>query len=939
MKTSARRQQSISKIFAYSAAGIILFSSIVFGYLMVQKELHNFKNASQKLQTELIRSKKDLVRGKVDNALAYIEYAKSLSENRLKNELKKRTYEAYEMANFLYDRYKESKTTQEIKQIIHDALYAVQWDDGRGYYFAENMQGVELVNRNNPELEGVTINDLQDSNGKFIMAEILDVVRKQGEGFCSYHWNKPGEPGVLRPKYSYVKHFAPMDWVIGTGKYLDEVEMEIKKEVLQRLAEMKYGQEGYIFIGQWDGLILSKPAPGKNLWNIEDPNGVKIVQELIKAAKINGGYVEYVMPEFKGQRPTPKISYAQGVSDWQWFVGAGIHYDEIEGVVATKHKTLKRDLQNFFLKMATVILAFIAITLIAARFFSMRLQANIGQFTSFFEKAATQSTKIDQQNIFFDEFEIIAKSANDMVKERDIARKAYVESEERFRLAIKNAPVPMVLSTMEGELEFVNNMFIETFGYTLQDIPTMEHWWPLAYPDPEYRQQVCEKRQQMIDQAAAGHKEIKPVRWQVTCKDGAVREVEFHNAQIGNLAVSICNDLTEQIKTAEAKDELEVQLRQAQKLEAIGTMAGGIAHDFNNILTAVIGYTELVKLSIKEAKNLEYLDEVLVAAQRAKELVQQILAFSRSKTEDSFMPLNVSVIIKEALKFLRATTPSTIDIKHQIDKQCGFILADHTQVHQIIMNLCTNAVHAMEKTGGTLDVRLDGVDESTDGFDNSWSDHLKSYVKLTISDTGHGIDEEIIERIFDPYFTTKPLGKGTGMGLSVVHGIVENLGGTIDVKSNIGSGTTFILCFPKTDAKVAYESPSAGFPELPRGTERVMLVDDEEAIVKMTKKFLEWLGYVIHPFTSSVQALSAFEQNPDDYDLVLTDQTMPRLTGAELAVKVMLAKPDIPVIICTGYSSIIDKEATEEIGCKGFVLKPYNEKKLAVAIRKALDDV
>jgi len=382
------------------------------------------------------------------------------------------------------------------------------------------------------------------------------------------------------------------------------------------------------------------------------------------------------------------------------------------------------------------------------------------------------------------------------------------------------------------------------------------------------------------------------------------------------------------------KKKLEAQLQQAQKIESIGTLAGGIAHDFNNILSSVIGYTELA-LDDAEEGTLQHtnLQEVLIAGDRAKDLVKQILTFAR-QSDAEVRPTKVSTIAKETLRLIRSTIPTSIEIKQNINSD-SLIMVNPTLVHQIFMNLYTNAYHAMEDKGGILEVDL--VDIKLDSAFTRLHKGLKpgDYLKLSVSDTGEGISPNIIELIFEPYFTTKKPGEGTGMGLAMVHGIVKGYGGEITVESKMGKGTVSTVYLPIAKKHI-YIKPLL-VEELPLGTERILFIDDEMPIVKMNKQALESLGYKVTTRTSSIEALQLFISKPNDFDLVITDMTMPNMNGDKLAGELMKIRPDIPIIISTGYSKKISDERAAEIGIKAVAMKPVSKTELANTIRKVLD--
>ena len=385
----------------------------------------------------------------------------------------------------------------------------------------------------------------------------------------------------------------------------------------------------------------------------------------------------------------------------------------------------------------------------------------------------------------------------------------------------------------------------------------------------------------------------------------------------------------------EALHESEKRYRQTQKLEAIGNLAGGIAHDFNNILAAIIGYTELSLDDVKTGSPLEEnLNEVYTAGKRAKDLVGQILTFAR-QIDTEFKPIQVGRLAKEALKLLRSTIPTDIEIEDNI-RSDSLVLGDATQLHQLFLNLCTNAAQAMETKGGKLTLEI-----ADTYLNKSFTDKYKeltpgNYLEITVSDSGEGISLDHIEHVFDPYFTTKETEGGTGLGLSTVHGIVKAYNGEIVVVSEIGEGATFTIYLPVTKKRNHTEKYQS--KPLPSGTERVLIVDDEPPIAKMASQILKRLGYVTTARTSSLEALALFKKRPNDFDLVITDMTMPNMTGDKLAIALLKIRPDIPIILSTGYSSRISEDSAKELGIKAFTMKPLAKENLAETVRKVLDE-
>ncbi|MBU0767991.1 MAG: PAS domain S-box protein [Proteobacteria bacterium] len=508
----------------------------------------------------------------------------------------------------------------------------------------------------------------------------------------------------------------------------------------------------------------------------------------------------------------------------------------------------------------------------------------------------------------------------------DITRQKRTEEKSLLlATAIEHAAESVIISNRIGTIQYVNPAFEQLSGFSREDIVGQN--FRILRSD-KHDKGFYKNMWEVISRGKIWSGLITN-----RMKDNTLREFETKISPVHNSSgdivsfVSVNRDVTQE-------KVLEAQLQQAQRIQSIGTLAGGIAHDFNNILSAIIGYTELT-IDYLENGSLPFnnLQGVLEAGERAKGLINQILTFSRQSEQD-LKPVQLKLIVKETLKLIRATLPSTIEILQDLQSDAA-ILGDQIKIHQVLMNLFTNASHAMLEKGGVISVSLSEVELDSNFIVKHFDIKPGSYIKLSVSDTGHGMPSSLLEQIFDPFFTTKEKGKGTGMGLSVVHGIVKSHNGTIHVYSEPGEGSMFNVYLPiiekQLEQQIRDEKP------IPTGTEHILFVDDEESLINMGKQLLASLGYTVTNRINSLEAFELFKTRPDAFDLVITDLTMPNMTGDELAKKLMAIRPDIPVILCTGFSTKITEEKAKNMGIKAFIMKPLIRKDIAKTIRKVID--
>lgn len=539
-------------------------------------------------------------------------------------------------------------------------------------------------------------------------------------------------------------------------------------------------------------------------------------------------------------------------------------------------------------------------------------------------------THRNELEILVKERTIALKNANQQLRqeivENQLAQESLIKQQSFLNILIDTIPIPVFYKDISRRYLGCNKAFeifsqrprSEIIGKTVYDMGPSE---------------IAEKYDKK-DHELLENPGTQQYEWKFIKNDGEERAVIFQKATFknekGNIAglVGSIFDITE-------KNKIDKQLSQAQKLQAIGTLSNGIAHDFNNILSAMMGYTELARMKLSEESQIRKdLDKVYNAGKRAVELVKQILSFSR-KSDQNVQPIQIGPIIEEVLKLQQASLPAMIKIRSSIQPEVT-VLADPTHIHQVLMNLCTNAGHAMMAEGGVLEVTLDSTLVESQSMYAKTGLSAGLFMKLQVKDTGTGIPQNIVDRIFDPFFSTKTPGEGTGLGLSIVHSIIKDLGGIIHVTSNPGFGSVFEILVPM-ETEISEIASLERENALPHGSEHILFVDDEELLVDLGKRLLEKLGYSVTGCTSSMEALTFFRDTPHKFDLVITDETMPKLTGTMLATELHQIRPETPIILCSGLISSIDQDDAAAIGIKAFMLKPILTKKISKIVRQILD--
>ncbi len=767
--------------------------------------------------------------------------------------------------------------------------------EGKDYFWINDMQPYMIMHPYRTDLEGHDISNFKDPSGKRLFVEMVNIVKKEGEGYVDYMWQWKDDDTRIVPKTSFVKEFKPWGWIVGTGIYINDVKEQIH-QLTRKINAVFLVILCVIIALSWyiiyQGIQMEHSIANQNAF----------LESLLSAIPNPVFYKDKEM-RYLGCNPAFSEFTGKRIED---IIGKTVHDVWIEQHAATYQDT------------------------------DLELLANPGVQQYEFDMEASDGSirnVIFNKSTFYDskgEIGGIVGVIQD-ITERKQTELSLKKSEDRFRSVIEASKDAMIAINVQGKITLFNPAAEKIFGWTHKELFNQSLDCLML---EEYRTKHKSYIESYFTTGKPDNAMNNTVELPALHRDGTVFPIDLSLAEGKHgeerFILAIIRDINE-------RKLLEEQLQQAQKMEAIGTLAGGIAHDFNNILFAIKGYSELVRDSISDDNRAKgWIDQIHHATDRATELVKHILAYSR-KGRNERTQTELNSLIKEVLKLIRSSIPTTVDIESNFTDSSIYIHADPVQIHQVIMNLCTNAYYVMKKDGGILEIKLSEEHIQQEHKMKMGSIPPGAYANIMIKDTGPGISPDIVDRIFDPYFTTKPEGEGTGMGLAVVQGIVSSHGGYIDVMSKVGQGTTFNVYFPLStvkDSKMKVDTYVAPVVTKLRG--KVLVVDDEKSIIQITKERLERIGLEVTGLTDSLEAMKLFQTNPNQFDLVISDQTMPKITGIELSKQMLALRPDLPIILCTGYSDTIDKNASLKLGIREFLYKPVSRDVLIETLQKVL---
>ncbi len=910
---------TLIRILFFSLFALLVVTGIILQFVVYQR---NFSQNAEKLRTEYIAQQKATVKREVLRVVERINYHRSLRRQKTREIVRERVYEACAVARNIFQNNRSNETPARIKKMILDALRPVRFAGATGYYFITGLDGVEVLFADKPELEGVNLLKVQDPDGKFVVRDMIDIAKKKGEGFYEYRWTKPKVKGNSYQKIAFIKRFAPYNWFIGAGLYVDDIENDTKASLLAEVSRIRFGDSGYIFINHFNGdAILTNGKVVKQhvkLWELT-AGGDKVKSffenELAAAAKPGGDYIEYFWNKLDDpSRYQPKISFICGVPAWNWLVGAGFYVDNVEADIAKMHAVLSRNFRNGLLNKLLVAGVIVVFFVLLLHFINRRFLREFDLFATFFRQAALGGREIDRSGIRFQELFKVAGDANIMLRDKNAAQEKWRE----LAVVIEQVEEGIAIADLNGTLEFVNHAWVLMHGY--QSDEELVGCSLKIFHSAEQISADVRKFNEIVQRKGFHVGEVGHMR-----KDGTTFPTWMSVTLIKNefgepyAFAALAQNITER---KEAEDEL-LKLR---KLESVGILAGGIAHDFNNLLTGLFGNIELARRNIdNDHKASKYLETAGQSLENAAGLTKQLLTFAKGG-DPVIEVVAVGTLVSEAARF--SLRGSNLKLEFRIAADLWSIAADKGQLNQVIGNLVINAQQAMPD-GGSIIVSAVNV-----------TDNEENLVQISVRDEGEGIAPDDLGRIFDPYFSTKE--QGSGLGLASVYSIIKKHNGTIKVDSTLHEGTIFTMQFPAVvDAPVSDSAENVS-PVAESGADsaRILVLDDEEVVREVVGEILKELGYQVTYAVDGEAAVAEYSkarQQKQPFAVVITDLTIPGGMGGLAATREILKiDPAARIIVSSGYATDPIMTDFSKYGFKGRVEKPYRLEVLQKVVEQVL---
>ena len=913
--------------------------------LFLQITSHNikFKKQSEYIQSSYVKEQQAIIKREVERVVEFVDDQMLTIDDQIEHLVRQAVSGAHSIAENIYINNRNIKSDREIQEMIKDALRPIRFEDNLGYLFITSYSGVEILFPDRPEMEGLNLIDLQDTQGKYVIRDMIQICRESGEGLYDYLWTKPEAEGNDHQKTSFIKYFEPYDWIIGAGLYIEDVNERIMNDILYDVSRIRFSQEGYIFVNTLDAFALV--ANGNlmdgdlKLWEVfsKNPDKTKDLfqKEYDAALKPDGDYIYYSINKLSdSETESPKSSFIYGMPELNWLIGAGLYLDDIESEIAELQKIsyieLRLEIKNTILLTGLLIIIFLFLFYLIGR----RLQKDFLLFTNFFDRAVFNDIEIDLENVKFKELIIMADRANKMQSDKINAQLKLEEekeklkiSENKFRLLAENSKDMIFRMTFpDGHYDYISPASQEIVGYTPQEIMA-EPYHVRKVIHPDWKEWLENKFTDIMN----GHID-DTFEYQIVDKSGKEIWVTQKNRLIKDEHGQV-TALVGRLSNETLRKKIEEQLNHSTRMDAIGQLAGGVAHDFNNVLSGIISASQVLKSPKREIdeKGRKMVDLIMSAAVRASDLTSKLSAFSRKKTL-MLKPLDVHPLIDETASILKRTIDKKIRLIIDKIAQNSIVTGDGSGLQSAILNLGINASHAMPD-GGEIQITTSNISLNRAYCDGLLFDIQPGvFIQIEVKDNGTGINNEDRKRIFEPFFSTKEQGKGTGLGLATVYRAVLDHHGAILVESELGKGTVFRMLLP-----ISFETPEipASHREIVQGDAKILLVDDEEIIRFTGQNMLEDMGYTVFVAENGKQAVDLYRSRSGEIDLVVMDMIMPEMNGHEAFYKMREINPQCRIIIISGYTRYENIEELQKDGLSGFLKKPFSD----VALNKMIEDV
>lgn len=783
-------------------------SILIIGLFWLFSSYHQLNREKQILKDQAVQKQMEQMKIRVNNVIEMIHIERRLNAERTKREIQSRVYNAHALMTNIYHQYKDQLTKEEIADLIRNALRKLSYGDGRGYYFITGMDGTEHLYPPAPQLEGTSFLQLVDIKGQPVVKDMIALIKKSGEGFYHYNWPDPEKPEIPQAKTAFVKHFKPLDWLVGTGDRVKDITADLQEQLIRKIEKITTENGGYIFVASFQGIGLSYPAKGKNMYEVTDSNGLKIVQELIQLAKKDGGYLRYVMPPLKGERPEDKISYVKGISDWQWYIGTGDFVVDLDQKLAAMFAEREESTKVEIAIILSFLLFFLLIGYYSSRRLGKQVHSGFKEFQNFFDQAARKAQPIDSETQPFTEFKQLAQSANLMLRERNYYEQEANEYREQLSSVIDSMPSILLTVDDQGMISQWNKYAIRETG--IDEARALGQHVSLILPFlHRYLRDIlatsCVEKEIFhanIDLVRAGGNRIK-----------SVSAYPLGNTDPQRIVIRI-DDITDRVN-------MEEMMMQTEKMMSIGGLAAGMAHEINNPLSIISqaaqntirrtspGFPNNLKIAEEAGIDLDkmnvyfdkrgihgFLENICTGVERSAEIIKNMLSFSSNNASHREV-CSLKTIVEDSINLVRNDYNlkkkkdfRDIKIDVTIPETLPDISVNKIEIQQVIFNLLKNAGQAM------FDIKDEGyhpvIQIAATANDQT--------LTLTVNDNGPGIPQHIQSRIFEPFFTTKEVGVGTGLGLSVSYYIiVKRHHGNFQIDSEPGSGTLFTIDLPRDD--------------------------------------------------------------------------------------------------------------------------------------------